>query len=1001
MSHIAVTGNFYGCGGSLNDLYDYGIEVVTWCARKIRVLTDCASQSFLTMQYDLTCAARSTLRATALIGSRPLQNSQTFLDQYVFSECMTPEDRKEQSRFLDLCIACRDKSWPFQANAKLHESRQLHYAQKNSHKVTFSIFYLKNVLFLSILSSCFFGTSARNMPLNHRNSNKTILSDARYINIELTNQYRYIYERYIYDIYPSRSGYYKHVDNNFAKIDDFDLKGEKLYLRSNVIDPEHPKKNFILPIDICCISTIKSSQKLIKLNATIKYKCICIAPIYLHNNKNKYRITMTTKKEPEKNLTTDINIIKTKFRLFHSDQFDKNNTLDITSSTTHQLSELDQSITSSSLTNATIYTVKDKKKDYSNAIAQLLSKIVIPTILFFIFAIYVIFYCLRLKSKRALKLKFLLLITKNINHTLKDISIETSIETEINSLFSNDANNKFIISLLNLLTKNSINDPYQNKKSLISIINDLSLLIRSSRLTINVTHFHKGYKKIPNMHTANENIHFSNDYLKTRIENEIEILMRDSNDCDNELQQFIKNNASEISPVYGAVDFMYNRYGAASSYGLNFYVLKKEYNNKVLISLKDGLDFNSPGFHINNAKKLLMHMLSNSKWHNLFKIIFFEHFFTKNNRYHNFNFHYYTLNYIEFRCYEAIPINDIDELHLFNYKSLNEQQILQLSKLEECKNCNSYKQEIIQLAKSGSLPFKLYIDGCLIKKITDLDFDLDFDLDLIINQLVTEGILTKLSNAEKESLEKSNLDAATYTPLCEINDIVYKSSSSYMTLNYIKSSIKIGKSLKCPITNNILFVSPSGYCPAGMMEIKQAVADNGELLMLVLGKNATETALEIVYNIYPSYHSSGPVLGIVRTAYLPNNTQGRKIANMMQTAFKKGLTFCVQNSISTGQKNVVVWNDIHHKTSKVPNDTYGYPDEGYLERVKEELENWGIKYPQQNIFDDQLFCIVDNQSHRRSLLKEERLKTVKSEIEQEIKKRSDTTEKIVEHVCYV
>jgi len=51
----------------------------------------------------------------------------------------------------------------------------------------------------------------------------------------------------------------------------------------------------------------------------------------------------------------------------------------------------------------------------------------------------------------------------------------------------------------------------------------------------------------------------------------------------------------------------------------------------------------------------------------------------------------------------------------------------------------------------------------------------------------------------------------------------------------------------------------------------------------------------------------------------------------------------VGRSITTGNDNTVVWNDIHHKTSMTGGPTsYGYPDPGYLNRVIEDLKAKGI-----------------------------------------------------------
>ncbi|XP_078684009.1 uncharacterized protein LOC144917640 [Branchiostoma floridae x Branchiostoma belcheri] len=87
-----------------------------------------------------------------------------------------------------------------------------------------------------------------------------------------------------------------------------------------------------------------------------------------------------------------------------------------------------------------------------------------------------------------------------------------------------------------------------------------------------------------------------------------------------------------------------------------------------------------------------------------------------------------------------------------------------------------------------------------------------------------------------------------------------------------------------------------------------------------------------------------PYTGTSRRAYLPDNTEGREVLRLLQRAFDSRLVFTIGTSVTTGQTDTVVWNDIHHKTSKYggPN-SYGYPDPQYLTRVKEELAAKDIK----------------------------------------------------------
>ncbi|CAH1249985.1 DTX3L [Branchiostoma lanceolatum] len=87
-----------------------------------------------------------------------------------------------------------------------------------------------------------------------------------------------------------------------------------------------------------------------------------------------------------------------------------------------------------------------------------------------------------------------------------------------------------------------------------------------------------------------------------------------------------------------------------------------------------------------------------------------------------------------------------------------------------------------------------------------------------------------------------------------------------------------------------------------------------------------------------------PYEGTTRVAYLPDNTQGREVLRLLTNAFDNRLVFTIGASVTTGQTDVVIWNDIHHKTSPDGGPTkYGYPDPGYLRRVTDELAAKGIR----------------------------------------------------------
>ncbi|KAJ6641186.1 putative E3 ubiquitin-protein ligase DTX2 [Pseudolycoriella hygida] len=80
-----------------------------------------------------------------------------------------------------------------------------------------------------------------------------------------------------------------------------------------------------------------------------------------------------------------------------------------------------------------------------------------------------------------------------------------------------------------------------------------------------------------------------------------------------------------------------------------------------------------------------------------------------------------------------------------------------------------------------------------------------------------------------------------------------------------------------------------------------------------------------------------------RKAYLPNNSQGQEVLALLKIAFERRLCFTIGTSATTGQEHVIVWN-IHHKTSTSGGvSNYGYPDDGYFNRVKIELRAFGIE----------------------------------------------------------
>jgi Deltex C-terminal domain len=109
----------------------------------------------------------------------------------------------------------------------------------------------------------------------------------------------------------------------------------------------------------------------------------------------------------------------------------------------------------------------------------------------------------------------------------------------------------------------------------------------------------------------------------------------------------------------------------------------------------------------------------------------------------------------------------------------------------------------------------------------------------------------------------------------------------------------------------------------------------------------TVTTIQITYSI-PSgtqksyhYHPGTRYSGTSRTAYLPNNIEGRHLLSRLKYAFTHGLTFVIGTSLTTHQPNCVVWSSIHHKTS-LSGGAHGFPDASYIDNTNESLDSLNV-----------------------------------------------------------
>lgn len=137
--------------------------------------------------------------------------------------------------------------------------------------------------------------------------------------------------------------------------------------------------------------------------------------------------------------------------------------------------------------------------------------------------------------------------------------------------------------------------------------------------------------------------------------------------------------------------------------------------------------------------------------------------------------------------------------------------------------------------------------------------------------------------------------------------------------------------MKCPVCNKIYGIL-TGTQPPGTMHVH-------------LDKNLKCKGYENFGTIVIQYSfpSGQGFTGTHRTAYLPNNEEGRKILGLFKVCFDRKLIFTVGTSVTSGQRNTTVWSGIHHKTHVTGGtSSFGYPDPTYFSRVQEEMASRGV-----------------------------------------------------------
>lgn len=155
-----------------------------------------------------------------------------------------------------------------------------------------------------------------------------------------------------------------------------------------------------------------------------------------------------------------------------------------------------------------------------------------------------------------------------------------------------------------------------------------------------------------------------------------------------------------------------------------------------------------------------------------------------------------------------------------------------------------------------------------------------------------------------------------------------------------KNGVKDG-SLQCPTCKRI-YGTKFGNCPPGYM--------TETLLNHSLPSYEHCRTIRVTYAISPGIQ--GPehpnpgkrfnARGFPRFGYLPDNTEGRMVLSLLRKAWERRLTFTIGTSVTTGEPDTVVWNEIHHKTEIHNHMGHGYPDPNYLTNVVSELAAQGV-----------------------------------------------------------
>ncbi|CAF2123596.1 unnamed protein product [Rotaria magnacalcarata] len=198
-----------------------------------------------------------------------------------------------------------------------------------------------------------------------------------------------------------------------------------------------------------------------------------------------------------------------------------------------------------------------------------------------------------------------------------------------------------------------------------------------------------------------------------------------------------------------------------------------------------------------------------------------------------------------------------------------------------------------------------------------------------------------------ERQDSSFMDIDESSPVVQNSNLLKSNTPNHG--NCIKQWIQLSGKQTCPTCGHIYGLNKGPQPPHGQMiityistplfgfSIEQYASNEGPTIEITY---TIPSGIQGPLNSYPGQ----PYTGTVRKAYLPNNSEGKYVLQLLRRAFDDQHVFTIGKSATRGLDNVVIWNDIHHKTNISGGaEHFGYPDPTYLLRVRQELAGKGYK----------------------------------------------------------